>query len=173
LLLHATGRSVNRVKKMAEEGGSGRASASGGYKAELYESLELLLSDKDFRFLCRLQDGVYREVLLGMLKKVLRPTSFDDVNDFISGLTQIGALKIELDYVEVPVPKQLLIKKKKTKKGEVEVLQIPKGFELVGEVKSPTGEPLLLLRTYKQVLKPSEELIAVCRNLAASAVSLN
>jgi hypothetical protein len=156
-----------------EEAAPSRASSSEGFKPALYESLELLLSDKDFRFLCRLQDGVYREVLLGMLKKVLRPTSFKEVNDFISDLTQIGALKIELDYVEVPVPKQLLVKKKKTKKGEVEVLQIPKGFEWIGEVESPTGEPMLLLRTYKQVLKPSEELIAVCRNLAASAGGLN
>jgi hypothetical protein len=150
-----------------------RAMASEGFKPELYESLELLLSDKDFRFLCRLQDGVYREVLIGMLKKVLRPAVLKEVNDFISGLTQIGALEIDLDYVEVPVPKKLLVKKKKTKKGEVEELQIPKGFEWIGEVESPKGEPMLLLRTYKQVLRPSKELVAVCNNLAASAVSLN
>jgi hypothetical protein len=150
-----------------------RAIASEGFKAELYESLELLLSDRDFRILCRLQDGVYREVLIGMLKKVLRPAVLKEVNDFISGLTQIGALEIDLDYVEVPVPKKLLVKKKKTKKGEVEELQIPKGFEWIGEVESPKGEPMLLLRTYKQVLRPSKELVAVCNNLAASAVSLN
>jgi len=153
---------------MAEEGGSGRATAIEGFKAELYESLELLLSDKDFRILCRLQDGVYRDVLVALLKKVLRPSSFKDANDFVSDLIQIGALEVELRYVETVVPRQLLIKRRKTKRGEVEVLQIPKGFEAVGEVKSISGEPMLLLRTYKQVLKPSKELIAVCNNLAVS-----
>ena len=153
---------------MAEEGGSGRATAIEGFKAELYESLELLLSDKDFRILCRLQDGVYRDVLVALLKKVLRPSSFKDANDFVSDLIQIGALEVELRYVETVVPRQLLIKRRKTKRGEVEVLQIPKGFEAVGEVKSISGEPMLLLRTYKQVLKPSKELIVVCNNLAVS-----
>jgi len=151
---------------MAEGGSSGRATAIEGFKVELYESLELLLSDKDFRILCRLQDGVYRDVLVALLKKVLRPASFKDANDFVSNLVQIGALEVELRYVETVVPRQLLVKRRK--KGEV--LQIPKGFEVVGEVKSISGEPMLLLRTYKQVLKPSRELIAVCNSLAVSRI---
>jgi hypothetical protein len=158
---------------MEAEAGSGRGITSEDFKAELYESLEVLLSDKDFRILCRLQDGVYRDVLVALLKKVLRPVSFKEVNDFISDLVQIGALNVELKYVETAVPRQLLVKRRKTKSGEVEKLQIPKGFVWVGEVETPSGEPALLLRTYKQVLKPSKELVAVCNNLAASTVYRN
>jgi len=150
------------------EAEAGRAIASGDFKAELYESIELLLSDRDFRILCRLENGVYRDVLVALLKRVLRPASFKDVNDFISDLTQIGVFEVELRYVETAIPRQLLVKRRKTKKGEVERLEIPKGFEWVGEVESPTGEPMLVLRTYKQVLKPSKELLAVCNSLAAS-----
>jgi hypothetical protein len=154
---------------MAEaEAGPGRAIASGDFKAELYESIELLLSDRDLRILCRLENGVYRDVLIALLKKVLRPASFKDVNDFISDLIQIGVFEVELRYVETVLPRQLLVKRRKTKRGEVEQLQIPKGFEWVGEVESPTGEPMLVLRTYKQVLKPSKELLAVCSSLAVS-----
>ncbi len=158
---------------MEREADSSRGITSEVFKAELYESLELLLSDKDFRILCRLQDGVYRDVLVALLKRVLRPSSFKEANDFVSNLTQIGALEVELKYVETAVPRQLLVKRRKTKRGEVEQLQIPKGFEWVGEAETPKGEPMLLLRTYKQVLKPSKELVAVCNNLAISAVSRN
>jgi hypothetical protein len=153
---------------MEERGGSSIASSIQSFKAELYETLELLLSDKDFRILCKLENGVYRDVLVALLKRVLRPSSFKDANDFVSDLIQIGALEVELRYVETAVPRQLLVKRRKTKRGEVERLQIPKGFEWVGELESPSGEPMLLLRTYKQVLKPSRELVAVCSSLAAS-----
>ena len=153
---------------MEERAEPGRGIAVEGFKEELYESLEVLLSDRDFRVLCRFQNGVYRDVLVALLKKVLRPSSFKDANDFVSDLTQIGALEVELRYVETAVPKQLLIKRKQTKKGVVEKLEIPKGFEWVGEVETPKGEPMLLLRTYKQFLKPSKELLAVCNYLAYS-----
>jgi hypothetical protein len=156
------------VEKMEERGGSSIASSIQSFKAELYETLELLLSDRDFRILCKLENGVYRDVLVALLKRVLRPSSFKDANDFVSDLIQIGALEVELRYVETAVPRQLLVKRRKTKRGEVERLQIPKGFEWVGEVETPKGEPMLLLRTYKQVLKPSRELVAVCSSLAAS-----
>jgi hypothetical protein len=159
---------VKRLKKMEKGADSGRGITVEGFKAELYESLELLLADRDFRVLCRLQDGVYRDVLVALLKRVLRPSSFKDANDFVSDLTQIGALEVELRYVETAVPRQLFVRRRKTKMGEVEKLQIPKGFEWVGEVETPRGEPMLLLRTYKQVLKPSKELVAVCNNLAVS-----
>jgi hypothetical protein len=153
---------------MEKRGGSSIASSIQSFKAELYETLELLLSDRDFRILCKLENGVYRDVLVALLKRVLRPSSFKDANDFVSDLIQIGALEVELRYVETAVPRQLLVKRRKTKRGEVERLQIPKGFEWVGEVETPKGEPMLLLRTYKQVLKPSRELVAVCSSLAAS-----
>jgi hypothetical protein len=152
---------------MGREAGSSIASSIQSFKAELYETLELLLSDKDFRILCKLENGVYRDVLVALLKKILRPASFKDVNDFISDLTQIGAFEVELRDIEVALPKQLFIKKRRTKKGGVrEDLQIPSGFEVIGE--SLDGDPILLLRTYKQVLKPSRELVAVCSSLAAS-----
>jgi hypothetical protein len=153
---------------MEKEGGSSIASSIQSFKAELYETLELLLSDKDFRILCKLENGVYRDVLVALLKRVLRPSGFKEANDFVSDLIQIGALEVELRYVETAVPRQLLVKRRKTKRGEVERLQIPKGFEWVGEVETPRGEPMLLLRTYKQVLKPSRELVAVCSSLATS-----
>jgi hypothetical protein len=152
---------------MEKRGGSSIASSIQSFKAELYETLELLLSDRDFRILCKLENGVYRDVLVALLKKILRPASFEDVNDFISDLTQIGAFEVELRDIEVALPKQLFIKKRRTKKGGVrEELQIPLGFEVIGE--SLDGDPILLLRTYKQVLKPSRELVAVCSSLAAS-----
>jgi hypothetical protein len=152
---------------MEGRAGSSIASSIQSFKAELYETLELLLSDKDFRILCKLENGVYRDVLIALLKKILRPASFEDVNDFISDLTQIGVFEVELRDVEVALPKQLFIKKRRTKKGGVrEELQIPAGFEVIGE--SLDGDPILLLRTYKQVLKPSRELVAVCSSLAAS-----
>jgi hypothetical protein len=142
-------------------------SSSESYKEELYETLELLLSDKDFRILCKLENGVYRDVLVALMKRILRPASFKDVNDFISDLIQIGAFEVELRDIEVALPKQLFIKKRRTKKGGVkEELQIPLGFEVIGE--SLDGDPILLLRTYKQVLKPSRELVAVCSSLATS-----
>jgi hypothetical protein len=161
---------------MEERAGSSIASSIQSFKAELYETLELLLSDKDFRILCKLENGVYRDVLVALLKKILRPASFEDVNDFISDLTQIGVFEVELRDVEVALPKQLFIKKRRTKKGGKkrrtkkegvrEELQIPTGFEVIGE--SLDGNPILLLRTYKQVLKPSRELVAVCSSLATS-----
>jgi hypothetical protein len=142
-------------------------SSSESFKEELYETLELLLSDKDFRILCKLENGVYRDALVALLKRILRPASFKDVNDFISDLTQIGVFEVELRDIEVALPKQLFIKKRRSKKGGVrEELQIPKGFEVIGD--SLNGDPILLLRTYKQVLKPSRELLAVCSNLATS-----
>jgi hypothetical protein len=153
---------------MEKAGGSSIASSIQSFKAELYETLELLLSDRDFRILCKLENGVYRDVLVALLKRVLRPSSFKDANDFVSDLIQVGALEVELRYVETAVPRQLLVKRRKTKRGEVERLQIPKGFEWVGEVETPKGEPMLLLRTYKQVLKPSRELVTVCSSLATS-----
>jgi hypothetical protein len=135
-------------------------------KTDVYETIELLLSDREFRILCKLENGVYRDVLVALLKRVLRPASFKDANDFVSDLIQIGVLEVELRDVEVALPKQLLLRRRRTKKGVKEVLQKPKGFEVVGE--SQDGNPILLLRTYKQLLKPSEELRRVCSYLATS-----
>jgi hypothetical protein len=135
-------------------------------KTDVYETIELLLSDKEFRILCKLENGVYRDVLVALLKRALRPASFKEVNDLVSDLIQIGVLEVELRDIEVALPKQLLLRRKRTKKGVKEVLQTPKGFEVVGE--SQNGDPILLLRTYKQLLKPSEELRRVCSYLAAS-----
>jgi hypothetical protein len=160
-----------------ESSDSGRTITTSGYKtenrneileslakAEVYESLELLLSDKELRkWLCSRELGVYRDLLWAWLKRLLRPITGEEVDSIINTLIQLGVFKVE--WRKPPpfvLPKELLVKKKKAKKGKVvETLEPPKGFEIEGVY----GD-VVVLRVSKQFLTPSEMLKAVCREVA-------
>jgi hypothetical protein len=148
---------------MAEEGGSGRGSSSEGFKAEayadLYESIEVWLYDKEVRrLLCNLEDGVFRGSLADAFKRLFRPITVRDVENMINNMIQFGLFEVEMRSLPpIPLPKQLLVKKKKTKEGVIEVIQPPKGFEILGVY----GDTVLL-RTVKVFLKPSKLLKSVC-----------
>jgi hypothetical protein len=132
------------------------------YKVELYESLELLLLDKELRkLLCSLENGVYRDFLVAALKRLLRPITKNDVEDMINNMIQFGLFEVELRTLPpIPLPKQLFVKRRKTKEGVVEFLQPPRGFEVVGVY----GD-VVLLKTFKVFLKPSKVLKSVCNVL--------
>jgi hypothetical protein len=132
----------------------GRAIASEGFKAEkmeLYQTLESLLKDRNFKFLCNIE-GIYRDDLVAMVKTALRPISRKEANDYVSHWIQIGVFEVELKDVEFLQPKQLL-KRRKGKKSKVS-----KGYEIIGEME----DGRVLIRTFKQFLIPTQELQAVC-----------
>jgi hypothetical protein len=147
------------VKKMEKEAEPGRGNTSEVFKAELYESLELLLADRELRkLLCSLENGVYRDFLVAALKRLLRPITTNDVIDMISNLMQFGLFEVELRTLPpIPLPKQLFVKKKETKEGVIEILKPPRGFEVIGVY----GDKILV-KTFKVFLKPSKELKSVC-----------
>ena len=142
---------------------SSRANTSEVYKEELFESIELLLADRELRkLLCSLENGVFRDILVDALKRLLRPITKNDVIDTINNWIQLGVFEVELRTPPpVPLPKQLFIKRKKTKEGVVEILQPPRGFEVLGVY----GDKILV-KTFKVFLKPSKELKSVCSILA-------
>jgi hypothetical protein len=121
-------------------------------KTELYQTLEVLLRDRNFKFLCNIE-GIYRDDLVALVKTALRPISRKEANDYVSHWIQIGVFEVELKDVEFLQPKQLL-KRRKGKKSEVS-----RGYEVVGELEDGG---MVLLRTFKQFLKPTRELRAVC-----------
>jgi hypothetical protein len=149
---------------MAEEGGSSRASASEGYKAELYESVEVWLYDKEVRrLLCSLEEGVARDALVDAFKRLFRPITLQDVENRINNMIQFGLFEVELMQTPpVPLPKEFFIKRKKTKEGVIEILQAPKGFVIEGVY----GDKVLV-RTSKVFLKPSKLLKSVCSVLGS------
>jgi hypothetical protein len=115
------------------------------------------------KWLCSREIGVYRDLLWAWLKRLLRPITGKEVDNIINTLIQLGVFKVE--WRKPPpfvLPKELLVKKKKTKKGKVvETLEPPKGFEIEGVY----GD-VVVLRVSKQFLTPSEMLKAVCREVA-------
>jgi len=126
----------------------GRAIASEGFKAEkmeLYQTLEALLRDRNFKFLCNIE-GIYRDDLVAMVKTSLRPISKKDANDYVNHWIQIGVFDVLLKDTEFLLPKELLKKKKM------------KGYEIIGEME----DGRVLIRTFKQFLIPTQELRAVC-----------
>jgi hypothetical protein len=136
---------------MEGEAGSGRERAIQSLKVEkleLYQTLEVLLKDRNFKFLCNIE-GIYRDDLIALVKSTLRPVSRKDANDQISHWIQIGVFEVELREVEFLMPKQLVEKKKRKKS---------RGYEVIGE----TEDGKVLLRTFKQFLIPTQELRAVC-----------
>ena len=142
---------------------SSRANTSEVYKEELYESIEFLLADRELRkLLCSLENGVYRDILVDALKRLLRPITKSDVIDTINNWIQLGVFEVELRTPPpIALPKQLFIKRKKTKEGVVEILQPPRGFEVLGVY----GDKILV-KTFKVFLKPSKVLKSVCSILA-------
>jgi hypothetical protein len=136
---------------MAEaEAGSGRGSFVESLKeekVELYQTLEALLKDRNFKFLCNIE-GIYRDDLIALIKTALRPISKKDANDYVNHWIQIGVFNVVLKDTEFLLPKELLKKKKKEMKG----------YEVLGELENG----MVLLRTFKQFLVPSQELRAVC-----------
>jgi len=139
---------------MAVEAGSGR----GGFveslkveKGELYQTLEVLLKDRNFRFLCNIE-GIYRDDLVALVKTALRPYSKKDANDYVNHWIQIGVFEVELKDVEFLMPKQLLERRKGRKS------KVSKGYEIIGELE----DGRVLIRTFKQFLIPTQELKAVC-----------
>jgi hypothetical protein len=121
-------------------------------KMELYQTLEVLLRDRNFKFLCNIE-GIYRDDLVALVKAALRPISRKEANDYVSHWIQIGVFEVELKDVEFLQPKQLL-KRRKGKKSEVS-----RGYEVIGDLEDGG---MVLLRTFKQFLKPTSELRAVC-----------
>ncbi len=148
-------------------GRSGRGSTSEGYKADngevyradIYESVEVLLYDKELRkLLCNIEVGVYRDTLIAALKRLLRPITKDDVIDIISNMIQLGLFEVELRILPpITLPKAFFVRRRRTKKGVIETLEIPHGFEVVDIL-----EDAVILRPHKVFLKPTEELRAVC-----------
>jgi len=142
---------------MEKEGGSSREIAIESLKTEkteLYQTLEALLKDRNFKFLCNIE-GIFRDDLIALIKTALRPISKKEANDYISHWIQIGVFEVELKDVEYLEPKQLLKKKRRKEDG----FKVSKGYEVVGELEDGSA---VLLRTFKQFLKPSKELRAVC-----------
>jgi len=139
---------VKGLEKMEKGAEPGRAIASEGFKAEkmeLYQTLEALLRDRNFKFLCNIE-GIYRDDLVAMVKTSLRPISKKDANDYVNHWIQIGVFDVLLKDTEFLLPKELLKKKKM------------KGYEIIGEME----DGRVLIRTFKQFLIPTQELRAVC-----------
>jgi hypothetical protein len=152
---------VKQVKEMEGGTGSGREVAIQSLKVEkleLYQTLEVLLRDRNFKFLCSIE-GIYRDDLVALIKAALRPISRKDANDQISHWIQIGVFEVELREVEFLMPKQLVEEKKKRRKK-------PRGYEVIGE-----EDGMVLLRTFKQFLTPTRELRAVCSVLEPGSSS--
>jgi hypothetical protein len=151
---------------MAVEGGSSRASASEAYKADLYETIEAFLVDREMRrFLCGIEGGLYRDGMVAALKRLLRPITMQDVLNTINNMIQLRMFEVEFRTLTVPLPKELLVKRRKVRgrrseEGFVEELKPPKGFEVEGIY----GDTVIL-RSKKVFLKPTKELQAVCRVL--------
>jgi hypothetical protein len=145
------------------EADSSRANTSEVYKEELFESIELLLADRELRkLLCSIENGVFRDILVDALKRLLRPITKSDVIDTLNNWIQLGVFEVELKTPPpVALPKQFFIRRKKTKEGVVEILQPPRGFEVLGVY----GDKILV-KTFKVFLKPSKELKSVCSILA-------
>jgi hypothetical protein len=144
---------------MEKGAGSSREIVIGSLKTEkleLYQTLEVLLRDRNFKFLCNIE-GIYRDDLVALVKAALRPISRKEANDYVSHWIQIGVFEVELKDVEFLQPKQLLKRRKGKKSGKKS--EVSQGYEVVGELED---EGMVLLRTFKQFLKPTRELRAVC-----------
>jgi hypothetical protein len=143
------------------EGGQGsiRGSSSEGFKADILESVEVLLYDKELRrLLCSIEGGVYRDTLIPALKRLLRPITKDDVVDIISNMIQLGLFTVEVRILPpTTLPKMFFVRRRRTKRGVIETLEIPHGFEVVDIL-----EDAVILRPHKVFLKPTQELRAVC-----------
>jgi hypothetical protein len=142
---------------MEREAGSSREDFIESLKTgrlELYQTLEVLLRDKNYKFLCNIE-GIYRDDLVALVKTALRPATKKDANDHVNHWIQIGVFEVELKDVEFLMPKQLL-EKRKGKKSKVS-----KGYEIIGE----TEDGKVLIRTFKQFLIPTQELRTVCNLL--------
>ena len=145
---------------MEREAGSSRETTIQSLKTEkleLYQTLEVLLKDRNFKFLCSIE-GIYRDDLVALVKTALRPISRKEANDYVGHWIQIGVFEVELKDVEFLKPKQLL-EKRNGRKGKGRKSEVSKGYEVVGELEDGSE---VLLRTFKQFLKPSRELRAVC-----------
>jgi hypothetical protein len=134
-------------------------------KTELYQTLEVLLRDRNFKFLCNIE-GIYRDDLVALVKTALRPISKKEANDYVGHWIQIGVFEVELKDAEFLKPKQLLEKRKGNRKGKKS--EVSKGYDVVGELEDGS---MVLLRTFKQFLKPSKELRAVCTVLVSETRS--
>jgi hypothetical protein len=145
------------------EAGSGRDRTSESFKADILESVEVLLYDKELRkLLCSIEGGVYRDALIPALKRLLRPITKDDVVDIISNMIQLGLFAAEVRILPpTTLPKMFFVRRRRTKKGVIETLEIPHGFEVVDIL-----EDAVILRPHKVFLKPTQELQAVCSVLS-------
>jgi hypothetical protein len=154
-------------RKMEGGQSSDRATASEAYKADIYETIEAFLVDREMRrFLCGIEGGIYRDGMVAALKRLLRPITMDDVLNMIYNMIQLRMFEVEFRTLPTALPKELLLVRRKVrsrKNGEervIEELKPPKGFEIEGIY----GDTVIL-RSKKLFLKPTKELQAVCRVL--------
>jgi len=134
------------------------SSESEVYKSELvdieYASIELILTDRELaNVLCKIQSEVYKDALIVVLKRVLRPASRFEIERYIMDLISMNAFNVRTEKVELIMPRELYEKRKarKKKKNKKEETQLDQEVQHV------------LYETWKVVLEPSEKLRSVCR----------
>ena len=134
---------------------------SEGYKSELvetredleYASIELILLDRELAsILCKIHSEVYKDALIVVLKRVLRPASRFEIERYIMDLISMNAFSVRTEKVELIMPRELYEKRKARKKKKKEETQ-----PLDAEIQH------VIYESWKVVLQPSSKLRSVCQ----------
>jgi len=119
-----------------------------------YASIELILTDRELaNVLCKIHSEVYKDSLIVVLKRVLRPASRFEIERYIMDLISMNAFNVRTEKVELIMPRELYEKRKTRarKKKKKEETQLDPEVQHV------------LYETWKVVLQPSQKLRSVCQ----------
>jgi len=117
-----------------------------------YASIELILSDRELaNVLCKINSEVYKDALIVMLKRLLRPASRFEIERYVMDLISMNMFNVRTEKVDLLLPRELYEKKKARKKKKQETQPLDAEIQHV------------LYESWKVVLEPSEKLRSVCR----------
>jgi len=117
-----------------------------------YASIELILSDRELaNILCKIHSEVYKDALIAVLKRVLRPASRFEIERYIMDMISMNVFGVKTVKVDLILPRELFEKRKARKKKKQETQPLDAEIQHV------------LYESWKVVLEPSEKLRSVCR----------